>query len=71
MDFSTGQIERYKAFFNQFGFLIVPAVFSEDEITAYRTHYMDMVARGQCVGDQAGIIRSKNGRPIRSSATRD
>lgn len=48
---NTDQLEQYE----RDGYLVVPAVFTPEEVEHYKRHYMDLRARGKYPGDFDGV----------------
>lgn len=48
-------MEPIRSFYDQNGYVVVPGLFSADEVAFYRDHYMAMRARGSYPGDMAGV----------------
>jgi phytanoyl-CoA hydroxylase len=52
--------QEYKQFYDTNGYVVVPQVFTPEEVVFYRDHYMRMRAAGSHPGDDAGIDIGSN-----------
>jgi Protein involved in biosynthesis of mitomycin antibiotics/polyketide fumonisin len=52
--------QEHKDFYQQNGYVVVRNLFSEEEVTFYRDHYMNLRRHGRYPGDLAGVDTTSN-----------
>lgn len=52
--------EEHKQFYHENGYVVVSGLFSEEEVDAYREHYMVLRKRGPHPGDMSGVDTTSN-----------